>query len=208
MRQQINLFHPIFRKEAKKFSAVASVQAAAVILVGAVLIYAFELWQLDKLRVERERVHKAEIAAQKRLEQLAQTISAGAGRMDVAGEIARLEAEIASRGQINTLLNQDALGNTAGYSRYLTSFARQYVEGVWLTGVHIAGNRNEMVLKGRSVSPELVPRYIQRLSGEASLAGTEFKVFQMTRPQDEKLKFAPYVEFRAGTSVAEKRETP
>lgn len=208
MNQQINLFHPIFRKEAKKFSAATSVQAAAIIIVGAALIYAVEYWQIGKLRAEQVSVQKEEVAAQRRLDQIAQTLSTGGAKTDIETKIAGLEAEIESRTRIGALLSQEALGNSAGYSQYLTSFARQHVDGVWLTGIHITGKGDDVVLKGRSVSPALVPRYIQRLAGEASLSGTDFKVFRITRPEDEKHRLAPYVEFRAGTTQSDKREMP
>jgi hypothetical protein len=58
-----------------------------------------------------------------------------------------------------------------------------------------------MTLAGRSTNPELVPRYMQKLSAEKTLSGIEFRVFQMNRPAvDAKEPDAHYVEFQVKTS--------
>lgn len=208
MRQQINLYHPIFRKQAKKFSARAMAQASGIVVLGVMLIYAFDAWQTNRLRTQLTQLETERQAAAGRLERLAKNLGAANAKLDIQGEIDRLEAELAARKQVQLLLTQGSLGNTHGYAEHLLSFARQHVPGVWLVGIHITGGGEEVVLKGRSVSPELVPRYMQRLAQETTLAGTEFRVFKMARPEvgEQKKRFAPYVEFRAGTSHAEERE--
>ena len=47
IQQQINLYHPIFRKQEKKFSAKAMFQAGAVVVGGIVIMYAYSAWQLN-----------------------------------------------------------------------------------------------------------------------------------------------------------------
>ena len=50
MIQQVNLFHPIFRKQQKKFSAKAMLQAGVAVLAGIGLMYALTWWRLDVLQ--------------------------------------------------------------------------------------------------------------------------------------------------------------
>ena len=107
---------------------------------------------------------------------------------------------MALRERVRGLLNRGIFANTQGFSGYFTAFGRQHVPGVWLTSMQITGAADELMLSGRSQVPELVPRYLQRLSQEKQLAGIEFQSFQMNRPKDH----ARYVEFtvRTGTSAA------
>ena len=51
MNQQINLYHPIFRRQEKKFSARAMLQASGLLLAGTVIMYAFPSWQGGALRI-------------------------------------------------------------------------------------------------------------------------------------------------------------
>jgi hypothetical protein len=72
---------------------------------------------------------------------------------------------------------------------------------VWLTGFDITGSAEQMTLAGRSTNPELVPRYMQKLSAEPTLSGIEFRVFQMNRPApDAKDTDVHYVEFQIKTA--------
>ncbi len=77
MIQQINLYSPIFRKEQKRFSAVAMLQASGLLLAGVVIIYAFLFWQVNSLRAAVKQADAQSASAAKRMEDIAQRFSAG-----------------------------------------------------------------------------------------------------------------------------------
>ncbi len=193
MSQQINLYSPIFRKEQKRFSAVAMLQASALMVCGVVIIYAFLLWQVSSLRTALKQADAQNISAAKRLEDIT--------RFSATNEISQLEAQIAAREQIASLLKQGNFDNTRGYSDFFIALSRQHVPGAWLTAFSIAGAGEKMTLQGRSTAPDLVPQYIQRLSREKTLAGKEFHTFQMTRPETKQDGGTPYVEFLVATGA-------
>jgi hypothetical protein len=200
--QQINLYQPIFRKEEKKFSTVAMLQAMGLVAIGVVLLYGFTWWQSEALKNELKRVEQSHATASKRLADASQKFGASAGVATIDTEIARLESELAAKQQIQKILARGIFSNTRGFSDYFASFARQRVPGVWLTGFDITGAAEDMSLAGRTVNPELVPRYLQKLSSETTLAGIEFRAFQMTRPgPDAKGPDAMFVEFQARTAA-------
>jgi Tfp pilus assembly protein PilN len=195
MSQQINLYSPIFRKEHKRFSAVAMLQASGLLLGGVVIIYVFLFWQVSSLRAAVKRVETQTTSTAKRLGDISQ-------RFSVGDEINRLETEIAAREQIAGLLKQGNFANTQGYSDLFTALARQHVPGIRLTTFNIVGAGEKITLKGRSDTPELVPQYMQKLSREKSLAGREFHTFQMTRPDaKQKDSGASYIEFLIATGA-------
>ena len=202
MSQQINLYQPIFRKEEKKFSTVAMLQAVGLVAVGVVLLYGFTWWQSEALKSELKRVEQSHATASKRLADAGQKFAPRTGAASIDTEIARLEGELAARQQIQEILRRGIFSNTRGFSDYFASFARQRVPGVWLTGFDITGAAEDMSLAGRTTNPELVPRYMQKLSSEKTLAGIEFRAFQMSRPgPDAKGPDAMFVEFQARTAA-------
>lgn len=202
MSQQINLFQPIFRKEPKKFSAKAMLQAGLLVLLGVGLLYGYSQWQVDSLRSEFVRAEKRQTAAAKRLDEMSRKFGKRANDRLLEREIARLEGVIAAKSRIKDILESGVFANTEGYSEYLMAFARQHVSGIWLTGFDIGGAGEELTLKGRSTVPELVPQYMQRLASEKALSGIEFRVFRMVRPSEEedKARTPDYVEFLVTTA--------
>jgi hypothetical protein len=199
--QQINLYQPIFRKEEKKFSTVAMLQAMGLVVVGVVAIYAYTWWQVGTLKSELKRAEQQHTMANKRLADATEKFGQRAGKISLDGEIARIEGEIVAKQRIQEILQRGIFSNTQGFSDYFVSFSRQHIPGVWLTGFDITGAAEQMTLAGRSTNPELVPRYMQKLSAEKTLSGIEFRVFQMNRPAaDAKEPNAMYVEFQIKTS--------
>ena len=129
------------------------------------------------------------------------------------GEIQRLENDLKSARDSMAVLEGGALGNRDGFARYMQAFARQSLDGLWLTGFSVGGG-GDVTIQGRVVRAELVPTYIQRLNGEPALKGRSFSALEMHRPAPpatpvdpgkeavpEKAAAAPrYIEFSLATS--------
>lgn len=202
MSQQVNLYQPIFRKEEKKFSTVAMLQAMGLVVAGVIALYAYTWWQIDALQNDQKRAEQQHATATKRLADATQKFSQRTGPGSLDTEITRLEGEVIAKQRIQEILQSGIFSNTRGFSDYFVSFARQYTPGVWLTGFDITGAAEQMTLAGRSTNPELVPRYMQKLSAEKTLSGIEFRVFQMSRPGvDAKEPNSQYVEFQVKTGA-------
>jgi Tfp pilus assembly protein PilN len=200
--QQINLYQPIFRKEEKKFSAVAMLQSVGLVAIGVVALYAFMWWQTGTLKSDFRRAEQSHTEASKRLADATTRFGQRKGPSSLENEISRLEGEIVAKQQMQEILQRGVFSNTSGFSDYFASFARQLVPGVWLTGFDITGAGEQMSLAGRTTNPELVPRYMQKLSSEKTLSGIEFRAFQMSRPgSDAKGPDAMFVEFQARTTA-------
>ncbi len=180
MSQQINLYRPIFRKQEKKFSAKAMLQAGAAMVIGIAVLYGVLFWQVSGAREELRQAEKRHAEATTKLETVTRQFAPAAGTTSAADRLAQLEQEIAARRRVQEVLNRGLFVNKRGYSDYLLALARQHVDGVWITSVAITGAGEDMKLQGRTVDPVRVPRYVQRLSAESTLAGKEFEVFLMT----------------------------
>lgn len=190
MRQQVNLYQPIFRKQAKKFSAVAMLQAVGIILAGIVLLFAWTQWQVSLLREEAARADQQLVASAKRLEEVTRRYGGQTRSVSIDDEIGRLEQQIAAKQHLRATLGAGVFSNTQGFSEYFAAFARQLQPGLWLTGFDIIGAAEQMTLQGRASNDAAVPRYIQKLAAERRLAGIEFRVFQLERDKAPDAKAA------------------
>lgn len=206
MSQQINLFNPIFLKQKKYFSVVTMLQALLLIVIGSMLFYGYAWYQVRELAKQTVEMTKRYEAEQKRMVNYANEFSPQRARQALDEELSGLEAQARLQDSILQTLKSGALGNTQGYSGYLSAFARQSVQGLWLTGFNINGDGAEISLQGAVTNPRLLPTYIQRMGREAVMRGKTFEYLKMNRPLVDGKPVNAYVEFSlrsvAGTGAA------
>src|SRR5262249_12611543 len=103
---------------------------------------------------------------------------------ELEAETTRLEAELKQARDAMDALKSGGIGNQQGFAEYLRAFSRQSQNGLWLTGLTIGGS-GEIDIRGRTLSADLVPGYIQRLNREKVLAGRSFARLEMGQPRPE-----------------------
>ncbi len=206
MSQQINLYQPIFRRQKRRFSALAMLQAVGLVVSGVALMAGYVAWQVGAMRSELQQAEQKLAGASRRLADVTRQFGEKERGPTIAERIAQLEREITERERVHQILQRGVFSNTEGFSPYFVALARQHEPGVWLTALDITGAAEQMALAGRSLEAELVPRYLQKLSKEQSLSNIEFHVFKLARPQDEPR--VNYVEFLVKTEAAPGRMQP
>ena len=196
MSQQINLFNPVFLKQKKYFSVTTMLQALGLIVLGSALFFAYALYQVAQLSRQADEMGKRYAAEQTRLSNFTKEFSPQQSGKKMEDELKQLEAQVAAQDAMLNLLKSGALGNTEGYSEYMRAFARQSINGLWLTAFDITGDGVQMSLSGAVLSPQLVPAYIQRLGKEKVMRGKTFSTLQMQQPKKDGERPVPrYVEF-------------
>jgi hypothetical protein len=179
MYQQINLYQPIFRKQRQIFSAAAMLQALAIVTIALLAIYGYGWVRVNALEAEVVQLEGRERALTTQLARIDPSLNQGR-RDEVAGELARLNATLLDQQRLIEVLREQPLGDTAGFSPYLAALGRQRTAELWLTAIAVNGGTGAIELAGRSLDAKLVPEYMQRLSGEAALAGQRFDRFEIT----------------------------
>lgn len=183
MSQQINLFNPIFLKQKKIFAALPMAKALGVLLLG---VLAFALYAKQKVAaLEKEAAAASLQLADKRIRQGAAMVEFAPRQKDpaLAERLAAAEVELRALRKVSSALQGGEFGNTAGYAPYFKAFARQNIDGLWLTGVAIKGAGSEFELHGRALQPNLVPAYFARLARETVMQGKSFASLQLNQPQ-------------------------
>ncbi|MBI4937715.1 MAG: PilN domain-containing protein [Nitrosomonadales bacterium] len=200
MSQQINLYNPVFLKRKKYFSAFAMLQALLLIAFGSALFYAYAAYQVRLLAKQHDETGKRYTAEQLKLARYTAEFSPQQAGQLLEEELKSAEARAAAQRELIDTLKSGATGNTTGYSEYMRAFARQAVNGLWLTGFNITGDAAQISMSGAVLSPELLPVYVQRLGGEKVMRGKTFASLQMRQPRTENGKAVRYVEFTLQSS--------
>jgi hypothetical protein len=176
MYQQINLYQPIFRKQRQIFAAATMLQAVGVVALALLGIYVYAFAQVGALEVAVVQLEGREKALLTQLTRIDPGLGANR-RAELDAEVRRLNATLLDQQRLIDVLRDQPLGGVQGFSGYLSALARQRTPELWLTEIGINGGTAAIELAGRSLSPELVPEYMQRLGAEPALAGQQFDSF-------------------------------
>ena len=180
MSQQINLYNPILLQQKKIFSTVTMAQSLALLLLGLLAFYGYARYQVANLQMESERSAKRLESAQARVGRLTQQFSPRQKSAALESQIKQVENELKTLALAQQAMQQSGILDIKGFSPYFQALARQIVEGLWLTQFSVASG--EMRISGRTLKPELVPEYIQRLGREPSMQGRRFSMLEMRQP--------------------------
>ena len=184
MSQNINLLGPAFRRQ-RRLLTLATVAQCFGITLAAMLAYHFMLQQQVSGLAAELRTAEGLLGSQRNyVEKLKGKPVAVKPDAQLETEVGRLEGELKTAREAMETLQGGGLGGQQGFAEYLRAFSRQSLNGLWLTGFSIAGN-GELEIRGRVLSPDLVPSYIQRLNREQVLAGRSFARLEMSRPKPE-----------------------
>lgn len=184
MKRNINLYRPQRSGPADRLNARSVMLAWAA---AAALTLAAQMWLDQRVATQARAISAIALevaAAEEAVTARAAARIAGADP-ELAAELNAVMSELDLRETILGLLSGTESGDVAGFSAQLRSLARQHAEGVWLTRVEVRAPGARTTLEGTALSPEFVPVYLRRLSGEPALAGQRFDRFHIQRPEDE-----------------------
>lgn len=195
INQQINLFQPIFRKERKLLSFRVLLQGCAVVFLLLVMVFAWSWRQTWQMETDLAYIQAQQDKRNAKSAALGKTLAAMKNDSEPQKELARLEKEYVARQKVVDTLTRVRKTYTRGVSGYLQSFSRQAPKGVWLTGFSVQAGGEDVVIRGSSLKPALVPIFIQQLSDEPALSGTKFGLLQIQRERPD----TRYVDFTVYT---------
>lgn len=181
MSQQINLYSPLFRKQKKVFSALALLQATALIVAGVLAFYGYIALQGRLLEIQVADSASRLRSEIERLKVYGAAETPEARARALGEERKKLEAQLAERNRTAQALAESGLGRNEGYSASLRALARLSMDGLWLTRVQFADKEGEVAIAGLATHPELVATYLERLRREEALRGQAFSRLEIRR---------------------------
>ena len=218
MSQNINLFSPAFRKPRRLLTLALVAQCLAITLAALFGYHYYLQQQLSGLAAELATTQQLLRAQVGFVDKLKDKPLPHVAEAQLDAEIRQLEAELKLADASMEGLEGGAIGSQRGFAEYLRAFSRQSIGGLWLTGFSIGG-RGELEIRGRALSPDLLPSYIQRLNREQVLAGRNIARLEMNRPTPEAVadkdkgagkaaRTPRFLEFSLATETAGPEKTP
>lgn len=207
MSHQINLFNPDFYPRRQPFAAKMLLQGMVLLAIAGVSYYTYVHHRVLVQEHHLAENEKQLVLQRERLAQLINEIGRQSGNTLLESEVTRLEVKLSAKQEIANLLQTGVLGSPHGFSAYMRAFARQLLNGLWLTGFTITNK--EMELTGRLIEADLMPAYLQRLKDEAVMQGRSFSALQINLPApetDDSESRPDYLEFSLSSAVIENKQ--
>jgi hypothetical protein len=203
MSQQINLFNPEFLQQKKVFTAAAMAIGLGVLVAGLAAVGVAARVRVASLQAQADLGAAQLDKTRKRLAGVSAEFAPRQQDPKLAEELNLAQGELGDLKDVAGVIERGELGNTQGYAEYFRALARQGVDGLWLTGVSIAGAGLDIGVRGRAMDPALVPGYLGRLRKEPVMQGKpvgslqigEAAALKAVRDGKEASVPAPYVEF-------------
>lgn len=197
MKQQINLYQPIFRKQRIIFSARTilwlSVGFIAVLLLWSVLVDQ----RVSRLEDEYHRQLEAEQRAVGQLTELRQNMPPSEPNPELEQHVEQLEQQRNNLDETLAALGQRLPAAEVELGSRLDALARRTPDGLWWTGLELGDNGQHLILRGRALSPQLVPSFLDSLSEEPLLNGIGFRTVRVSASEDH----IPGVDFMLSTDA-------
>lgn len=179
MTQQINLFDPNLQRQ-RDWLALGNVVAAGVLMVVAVGVLGS--WIRQEVPSLTAQIAASATQVQSLRDQmtaLGQQVANRKPNPQVEQEIGAARLMLEARSEVVAVMKQRLGPDSAAFADYLRGFARQSVNGLWLTGFALDSASGGMEIQGRTLDPALLPEYIRRLNQEAVFQGRAFAALKL-----------------------------
>jgi molybdopterin converting factor small subunit len=198
--QQVNLYQPLFRKRKIPFAAATIGKILGLLVLVYVLIYGAFQWRVGGLDEQLEQARARRDALQENVAKLREQLPHREPSVALQQKLLQLQAQRKASRDILAKLNKEMQQDAIPFSSYFTGLARQDMSGLWLSSIRIGAAGEELALGGGVSRPELVPKFLAKLSAEPAFQGRTFQVLQLNRREQE-----PFIEFSLLTTAGEEQ---
>lgn len=204
MSQQINLLNAALIKQKEYLTPNNLLLALGVLVLLILADYGYAQKQLATLTLQRSQAAEELKTVQEQFKQASLQHAPHGINKVLEDQIAQLEQKAKVHEQILQVIGQDSGSPEKAFSGLMRAFARQSIEGLWLTGFNIDNSADALTISGRALQPEMVPHYIARLGTEAAFQGKSFATLNMHAPKAKETAGAATPASPSAASAAEK----
>lgn len=174
MSQQINLLNPALIKQKDLLNTNNIAITLGLFLVLMLAYYSYAQQQLASVVIQRNQAAEALSAMQAELQKAVLIHTPKAMNNALLDQIKQLEHKESMQLEILQTVDQSSATPDKGYAALMHAFAKQSLDGLWLTGFNIDSHTEKLNISGRTLQADLVPEYISRLGNEPALKGKLF----------------------------------
>lgn len=185
--QQINLYHDKLKKEKLILSFKHVLYGSVALLFFLGFIQGINEYIYYSTRAQLNAKAKVLEAKTQHLINFQASLPKVQRDRSLNVKLRKLEKDLISKQTVLDVLSNEKLGNTTGFTQHFEGLARQSIQGLWITRAHFTQGGTVLDIQGKSNQPDLVPKYLQALSGENAFKGTELDSFIIQKNSKENI---------------------
>jgi MSHA biogenesis protein MshI len=182
----INLFDPALQRQNDPWSALNLKRGLAASVLLCALGSGWGYWQKSTTSASLSTLQPQLQEARNEAQQLRQKIASYRPDANLEAELNDARLRLESRAEVLALLKKGLSPENGNPVEWLSGFARQVPNGLWLTGFNINAETGALEIRGRTVDPGLVPEYLRRLNAEPAFRGHTFAALKITSGEQGK----------------------
>jgi len=179
MHQQINLYQPVFRKQAIVFSATTLLRIAAAVLVLLLIVLGHARWTLADMTATAQALETQVASLGQQLGEI-EDDQRTPDTEALDSDIDQLQQDIDQRNLLLTRFDRLVTQHENGFAAQFRALAEERLPGLWLEGVTV-NDSNRVEIRGITLDAKLVPKYLQQLERHKALSKTAFEAVAMNR---------------------------
>lgn len=182
MIAQVNLYQPQFRRKHLRLSFNRMIILTGLILSTLTLQVIISNHEIDLIEDQAKQVQQTIIHTNNQWSHIQTRFPRGNDNTLLSAEEEKMKTILDNRNQLMKLIKDSRFNphmDQSGYSDYMIAFARQHLPDLWLTNVGIVNRGDQIVIEGKTLNAQSIPEYLQRLSTEPVLAGTQLEILKI-----------------------------
>lgn len=183
MYQLVNMYQPVFRRQAKILSATTLMSIITLVMV---LMFAFYLNANASMRGLQRTSEELALNHMQLDAQIGALISNTTltGDASVSDKIETLQAQIKDRSALLEKIDSLVLESNVDFGEIFETLAQANLPGLWLTGVQLEHD-GSIEISGTAINPKLVPRYLQLITRKSQLASLNSGTVNVIREESD-----------------------
>ena len=159
MSQQINLYDARLRPQ-HELATARNLGICALVLLAVMTAFSLRVGFEAKQQTQLASVsQKQMIETQEKLASLSKMVAQREVSPTLKSELDIAKTMLSARTEALEVLESGKIGNTSGFSAFMSGFARQTQAGLWLTGFSVSAGGEEIEIRGRLLDPAKLPGY-------------------------------------------------
>ena len=176
----LNLFDPALQRQQDPWTARNLGRGLAAALLVCVAWGGWSYWRQASASTALAELQPQLQTARAEAQQLRQKIEQARPDVDLSAELDNGRLRLQSRTEVLALLKKGMAPENGSPVEWLSGFARQIPNGLWLTGFSINAETGALEIRGRTTDPRLIPEYLHRLNAEPAFKGRTFAALQIS----------------------------
>lgn len=172
--QQINLYRPSTVHESTGLTFKKMLLLWGGLVLCLLSYTGFLLWEQNSSKKGYEKLSQENTVLRQDLEQTMAKLNGLESEKNAREEINQLIEKRNEQAAIISILLDQGLDQTGGFSPIFKALSAQHVQGTWYTEIFLQNNGQYLTLKGSAVKPVLIPQIFESLDQAALFEGKSF----------------------------------